>query len=414
MRRVAARLLLAHTLWAAACGGGTGDDDALADGGLVGGGDGGDGLFDGGLPGRPADDLSTAAGCDGIFNPDQVLRFELTMSGGDWSALKADTTSSVYYPAQLRCGDEGAVMVGVRRKRSGGTDKPGLKIDINLYVPGQFWHGLKKLSLENGISEGSGSAGVQDVMAEYLAWRIMERAGVIAGRATFVELTVNGAAIGTYTNVEVVDKRFLRSRLGGDDSGWLFKRSGSPEDGYKTNELQANPYEADFCFFDKTASCPLPADLETWLPAHLDIPQMLRLGGANALMANADSPLGKDNNYYFYDRAVGRVYFPWDLDSTMKNTDMAFFRPAVPGGVTFYWDALAPWEGDHDTLWTELLAGPLALAVIESEIDRAVSVAGAALEADPSLGGSAAAAGEALKSWWAARHAAVTSELAAH
>lgn len=399
----------------AGCGGevpGTSGDGG--DAGPVGGDGGGDGLHDGGTPGQPPDDLSTAQGCAGVFNPDQVLVLELTMSGGDWSGLKADATNSVYYPAQLRCGDEPPVSVGVRRKRSGGTDKPGVKIDINWAVAGQYWHGLRKLSLENGISEGTGTGDVRDVLAEYLAWRVMNLSGAMSSRAAFVQLKVNGATIGAYTNVEVVDGRFLRSRLG-DDSGWLFKRSGSPEDGYKTNETMPNPYEADFCFFSKSATCPFPADLETWLPAHLDLPQMIRLGGANALMANTDAPLSKDNNLYFYDGVGGRVYFPWDLDTTMRDAAMVFFRPAVSGGVSFYWDALyAFWEDDYDAEWTALLAGPLSSAAIEAEVDRAVVVGAATLDADPTLAGSTAAAAGEIRDWWIARHAAVSAEVAAH
>jgi hypothetical protein len=383
---------------------------------------GGDGILDSGTatggdastiaPG-PADELASATGCAGIFNPDQVLRFELTMSGGDWTSLKNDLTNSIYYPAQLRCGSEAAVSVGVRRKRSGGTDKPGLKIDIDKVVDNQYWHGLRKLSLENGISEGGTTASVQDVMAEFVAWRIMVLSGARSGRAAFVEVAVNGSVVGTYTNVEVVDKRFLRSR-GMDDSGWLFKRSGG-DDGYKTNELTANPYEETFCFMRKTAPCATPTDLQTWLPAHLDIDQMIRFGGANALIANSDAPLGKDNNYYFYDLATGRTYFPWDLDSTMRTTDQGFFRGVLSGGVDFYWDVLySYWEGRYDDIWTGLLDGALTLQVINAEIDRAVSVGAAKLEGDPALSGNAASVGADLKSWWANRHPAVKAELAAH
>src|SRR5688572_22195458 len=40
-----------------------------------------------------ADGLSTASGCGGVFNVDQVLDYHLTMSAGDFSALKADLTN---------------------------------------------------------------------------------------------------------------------------------------------------------------------------------------------------------------------------------------------------------------------------------------------------------------------------------
>lgn len=144
---------------------------------------GGDGLGDGSVPGEPPDDLGSAAGCDGIYNPDQRLTFTITMSSGDWSSLKSDMTNSIYFPARLSCGDEAAVDVGIRRKRSGGTDKPGLKIDVDWAVADQYWHGLRKLSLENGISEGTGTAGVRDVLAEYMAWRAMDLADAMASRA---------------------------------------------------------------------------------------------------------------------------------------------------------------------------------------------------------------------------------------
>ena len=112
----------------------------------------------------------------------------------------------------------------MRHKRSGGTDKPGLKVDFDAF--GEQTHfSLKKLSLENGVSSGSETAAPSDAVAEYLAWRLMVRSGAISSRAAFARVFVNGELIGVYVNVEQVDKRFLRSR-GKDDEGWLFKLSG--------------------------------------------------------------------------------------------------------------------------------------------------------------------------------------------
>src|SRR5688500_9154866 len=95
------------------------------------------------------------------------------MSDGDWNALKADTTNDVYFPATFHCNDDAPLpfQVAIRRKRSGSIDKPGLKVDFNELSPGSDWQSLKKISLENGISEGSGEASMRDVISEYLAWR---------------------------------------------------------------------------------------------------------------------------------------------------------------------------------------------------------------------------------------------------
>ena len=67
----------------------------------------------------------------------------------------------------------------------------------------------------------------------------MSSSGAVSGRAALVTVTVNGTSRGVYVNVEQVDKTFLDSRLG-DDSGWLYKRSGSDGDGFKTHETDGS------------------------------------------------------------------------------------------------------------------------------------------------------------------------------
>jgi CotH kinase protein len=364
------------------------------------------------------DSLATAPGCGGVFNPDQVLDLHLSMSPSDWTAVVNDATNADYRNATFRCNDDPELpfLVSVRKKRSGAVGgKPGLKIDFNRVLPGSDWQTLKKLSLENGISEGSGSGSAKDLLTEYLAWRLMVRSGAYSSRAAFVRLFVNGTYVGTYVNVEQVDRRFLRSRLG-DDTGWLYKHSGSPNDGYKTNSTQPNPYEQYLCFFEKNPNnCTTPSavEMETYLPRHLNVDQMLRFGGVNAIISNTDSPLVKDNNYYWYDWAAGpRLYFPWDLDTVMRDSLQLFGG----SGTTLYTSALfTHWEDDYDVLLTGLLTGPLALGEIHSELDRALTLAGAALSADPTLDGqSPASEVDGLKAWWTTRHAQLTSELQNH
>jgi spore coat protein H len=362
------------------------------------------------------DGLDSAVGCGGVYNPDQLLDYHLTMSAGDWSSLRSDATFETYYPARFACNDEPELgfEVAVRRKRSGSTDKPGLKVDFNKLTPGASYYSLKKLSLENGVSSGSDTAEPKDALAEYTAWRMMARSGAVTSRAAFARVFVNGELIGVYVNVEQLDKRFLRSR-GIDDEGWLFKLSGGVDDGYKTNETTPNPYEERLCFFDKNpCAAPSAEELATYLPEHLDIEQMLLFGGVNALVANSDAPFYKDNNFYWYDDPAGapRVFLPWDLDTTMHDTASIFGGT----GSTLYTSVLfTHWEDDYDQLLTDLLAGPLAEAEIMAELDRAGDVAGAALDADPTFVGDASAAVvDELKSWWTARHAQVSAELAAH
>ncbi|MBN2340321.1 MAG: CotH kinase family protein [Deltaproteobacteria bacterium] len=367
------------------------------------------------------DGLSDALGCDGVFNPGQVLDYHIVINENDWNALLQDPGPEfTYYPAEFSCGDETPITVGVRKKRSGGSNKVGLKIDMNQQVDDQEYHTLKKLSFENGVSEGEteDNADIETLLSEYLAWRLMSRACVMSCRASFVNVNVNGERLGAFINVEQVDKRFLITRLG-DDTGWLYKKSGSIGDGLKTHETDGlvDPYADYFCFFGVNGCAAPTADvLETELPDRLDIEQMLKFGAVNALMANTDGPLLKDNNYYYYDWGINeaflpRVYFPWDLDTAM-NSNFNVFTGTVPGGVSWYTDALFPtWSQDYVAMMQELVSTSNSLSVVEEELTNAVDVAGGNLEADPYLNGTAQTAADKLTQWWSARLTAVQEQI---
>ena len=402
MRRATISMGAALLVVLAGCGGG--DDDAVGGDGngadAGGGGGGGDG---GSYPGD-GDDLDTASGCAGVFNPDQMLEYHFEVQ--NWSTVQNDCTFEEYVEADMQCGDGPTIRVGMRHKRSGSAAKPGFKIDVNQYADAQAFNSLKKMSFENGISSSTECAGGDSgdpgaPLSEYLAWRIHVLGGHVTSRAALARVFVNGDEIGIYVNVEQPDKVFLEKRLG-DNDGWLWKFSGGVSDGLKTNEGTTDPYDAWFCFFKKNG-CEPPADgvLETELPQKLDIDQLLRVGAANALMANHDAILLKLNNYYYYDRDSGpRMYFPWDLDTTMRD-DYDVFTGSVSGGTTVFTDVLfSHWEDDYDAILTEWLAGPLSLEAITGEIDRAVDLAGGD--------------GDSLEAWWNDRHAAVSEQVDAH
>ena len=84
------------------------------------------------------------------------------MAAGDWSTVRQDESLSISKPAQLWTGTETPVAVTVKRKSDPALgSKVSLKIDINAAVPGQKWHGVQKLSLENG----SGNSAIKEGFA---------------------------------------------------------------------------------------------------------------------------------------------------------------------------------------------------------------------------------------------------------
>ncbi len=170
------------------------------------------------------------------------------MAPGDWATIVADTTFDIEVPALFWAEYEAPILVSVRRKSATllGWDKISLKIDINEYhdrdgfgnceTDGGFadavcvskWHGVKKLSLENGDDV--------NVVAEGLAWylhRVAADSGLdyTTGLASWVTLTVNGDSKGVYVNLEQRDKQSLKNHglwEGGGDT-WLYKSASARE-----------------------------------------------------------------------------------------------------------------------------------------------------------------------------------------
>jgi hypothetical protein len=328
-------------------------------------------------------EVGDGSGCEGIFNPDQVLTYHVTGS------IASDG------PGTFRCGDGATLDVEVEVKRGG-----GFKIDFNQYDDAQMYFGMKKLVFDDG-----GGADALDIVRQYLSWRLMGAAGVVASRAALARVYVGGDFLGLLVVIEAVDKRMLKNRFG-DDDGWLYKKSGGEGDGLKTHEADGladdNPYDDYLCFW-KSNGCEVPGDLESELPGHLHIPQFLAMGAVNALVANSDSPIFKDNNYYHYDWPGTRYYLPWDLDTVMKDSGFGMVQEQSFASVLF-----THWEDDYRALAADLLSGPLALDAIHGEIDRAMAAATDGIE---DAGGDASAIADDLTTWWTDRHAAAAGQL---
>src|SRR5688572_5991509 len=224
-----------------------------------------------------------------FYNPTSIRSLNLTMSTQDWDAVRNDQTFTVEAPAQFWMDGESPVLVAVRRKsgvpiaKSGNPTKVALKIDINEYTE-QSWHGLKKLSLENG--------GDTSTLLEGFAWylhRLAWRPGgypYMPGLASWARLTVNGHYYGVYVNVEQVDKRFLEWRgVWLSDDTWLYKQSDIGTPTIEFGPLSHSPTYSALCyspFPPQSCPTPAPATVAAQLSTLIDMQDMLTLGAVNA------------------------------------------------------------------------------------------------------------------------------------
>jgi hypothetical protein len=274
-----------------------------------------------------------------IFDPLQVLTLELSLEETHWNTIRHDTTNEIEVPAWFGSEGELPIYVSVRRKSSralpseSDPQKVGLKIDFDEFVDDQEWHGLEKLSLENG--------GDAEPVSEGLAWNLHEQAsgdgfygaGYHPGLAAWVRLFVNGEYVGVYTSVEQRDDKLLENRgLFVDGATWLYEIDDINSWALEEGDPHSPTFEA-LCYSpfrpakaSGTCRTPSPAALAAELPGYIDMQAMLTQGAVDALTANQDALFSHGKNYFFADFVDGlRRYYPWDMDAVFTGQDVSIY-----------------------------------------------------------------------------------------
>ncbi|MEA3253411.1 MAG: CotH kinase family protein [Chloroflexota bacterium] len=180
------------------------------------------------------------------FITDRVAEVRIVMSEKDWEELQAythwepapSTTSQTpdsqkvppnilpkeeYVLADFWFDGELVPDVAVRPKGNAsfkfviksGNPRLSFKVDFNRFYPSRTFRGVKKLNFHNGYRDPS-------LIRERLAYELFDQMGLPTPHVSHVDLWVNDTHMGLYTQVEQVDKTFLRNHFGRDD-GNLYK-----------------------------------------------------------------------------------------------------------------------------------------------------------------------------------------------
>jgi len=265
----------------------------------------------------------------GFFNDDVVQEVRLTLNSKDWSALKADFGSNTFYPSQLTWQGITVKNVGIRSRGNGSRSgtKPGLRVDIDHYAPGQrFLTVLKSFVLRNNTQDASN-------MHERLAMKLLGQMGFSVPREAFARLYVNNTFSGLYTIVEAIDKPFLTRTIGQND-GFLYEYDydagddpyhleyrGSDAGLYSpkpfkpaTHEKDPDPkpLEAMIKIVNETPD----GDFQRKMGDYLDLNTFMRYVGVENYLGETDGMLGDwaINNFYMYrlENSTRSVLIPWD------------------------------------------------------------------------------------------------------
>lgn len=137
-----------------------------------------------------------------MFQPDEVVQVELTLSPEAASSL--DTDPRTYVPAGFAMtGSDGRSFgpwdIELKLKGSASMRPLTGKAAFKLKFPkGSRPDGLKKLTLNNMVQDPS-------KVHEVTAYEVFRAAGIAAPRTGYATVSVNGEPYGLYLNVETLD-----------------------------------------------------------------------------------------------------------------------------------------------------------------------------------------------------------------
>src|SRR5690606_21660099 len=253
-----------------------------------------------------------------LFDGAKVNSYELRFYSADWEdslEYYKEFAGEIYMPARFvyrAPGGDSVVLdsIGVRYKGNSSynfakaTPKKPFKFKFDKYRSDQRFFGVEKLNFSNCAADPS-------FMREKIGYDIAAKY-MPAPRASFANISVEGRLIGLYTQVEQVDKFFLRRHFQ-DDDGNLFKAAdngatlqyrGQNQSAYAAEfELQTNEKADDWSdlvnLLDKLNGTPAP-DFVRAVGAVLDLDIAIRHLALTTVLSHFDSYTGSGRNFYLY------------------------------------------------------------------------------------------------------------------
>jgi hypothetical protein len=301
------------------------ESSAAADGGVAGQGASGTGS-DGGATNHAGVGVATDGGgidlSSELFDADQLPRFDIALTSAARSALATNPGS--YVRATLRYQDQTVENVGLRIKGEASLrtleQKAAFKLKFDEFVPNQAFRGLRRVTLNNMVSDAS-------FIAERLAYHMFIAAGLPAPRCNHALVYVDDEYYGVYANVESEDKTFLK-RWFASDQGNLYEDGQVDLDpGNETSfDLETNETANDRsdlrAFIDGIAAAGGETFMDDLAP-ELDTDHYLHFAALEAVVNQWDGysyTYFEPNNFRLYhDPSRGKfVFLPWGMDLSMK------------------------------------------------------------------------------------------------
>lgn len=191
-------------------------------------------------------DIETISNTEDVLDKNSITSIDIKIKESDWKWLLENATKEEYKTADVTINGETFNNVGIRPKGNSSltsvandstTDRYSIKIDFGQYVDGQTYHGIRKLVLNNNISDAT-------YMKEAISYDIYNFLGIATPEYSYTDIKINGSDWGLYLGVEVIDERFIEKNYG-EVSGNLYKPETMNMGGNKGNNGEIQRPEMD-------------------------------------------------------------------------------------------------------------------------------------------------------------------------
>lgn len=191
-------------------------------------------------------DIETVSKTEDVLDKNSITSIDIKIKESDWEWLLENATKEEYKSADVTINGEVFNNVGIRPKGNSSltsvandstTDRYSIKIDFGQYVDGQTYHGIRKLALNNNISDAT-------YMKEAISYDIYNLLGIATPEYSYTDIKINGSDWGLYLGVEVIDERFIEKNYG-ELSGNLYKPETMNMGGNKGNNGEMQRPEMD-------------------------------------------------------------------------------------------------------------------------------------------------------------------------
>src|ERR1043166_5638057 len=267
-------------------------------------------------------DLASAESAEDLFTDRALPRLRVEISPEGMATLRSyewewggNSWARTNVLGTVREGTEVYTNVALHLKGGAGSfrsvdQKPALTLNFDKFAPGQRFHGLQKIHLNNSVQDPS-------YLCEQISRELFLAAGVPVPRATHATLDLNGRSLGLYVLVEGWNKQFLKRHFQ-NTKGNLWD-GGFAKEITTRLEVNSGDHPEDRSALDaliQAAQEPDPVKRIGDLQRTLDLDRFLTFIALEVMLAHWDGYALNRNNYrVFHDLDSGRVVFlPHGLD----------------------------------------------------------------------------------------------------